>query len=73
MAVTPHDPTYCSAAAWFDQSLAHVAEAIERMPDDRFLAEHQAAHDEPRLPSVDMVAAVLEREWWCRWPEGRTE
>lgn len=55
-----------SAVAWIDQSLAHVAEAVERMPDDRFLAEHQAAHDEPRSPSVDLVAAVLEREWWRR-------
>ncbi|CAH2402233.1 hypothetical protein MES5069_300003 [Mesorhizobium escarrei] len=31
---------YRSAAVWIDQSLAHVAEAVERMPDDRFLAEH---------------------------------
>ncbi|MER8880158.1 hypothetical protein [Mesorhizobium sp. M0684] len=54
-----------SAAVWIDQSLAHVAEAIGRM-DDRFLAEHQSAHDEPRSPSVDMIAAVLEREWWRR-------
>ncbi|MER9237354.1 hypothetical protein NKI56_36400 [Mesorhizobium sp. M0622] len=45
---------------------AHLAEAVERMPDDRFLAEHQAAHDEPRSPSVDLVAAVLERERWRR-------
>ncbi|MER8504034.1 hypothetical protein NKJ72_16915 [Mesorhizobium sp. M0045] len=60
-----------SAAAWIDQSLAHVAEAIGRMDDDRFLAEHQSAHDEPRSPSVDMVAAVL--EWWRRWPVGRDE
>lgn len=65
--------TYRSAAVWIDQSLACVAEAAERMPDDRFLAEHQAAHDEPHSPSIGMVAAVLEREWWRRWPEGRDE
>jgi hypothetical protein len=41
------------------------------MDGARFLAEHQGAHDAPRSPSVDMVAAVLEREWWKRWPEGR--
>ncbi|MER9445887.1 hypothetical protein NKI79_32215 [Mesorhizobium sp. M0340] len=57
----------------FDQWLAHVAKAIGRMDDDRFRAEHQAAHDEPRSPSVDMVAAVLEREWWRRRAEGRDE
>jgi hypothetical protein len=66
-------PTFRSAAVWIDQSLACVAEAVERMPDDRFLAEHQAAHDAPRSPSIDMVAAVLERELWRRWPEGRDE
>ncbi|TPK42626.1 MULTISPECIES: hypothetical protein [unclassified Mesorhizobium] len=65
--------SFRSAAAWIDQSLAHVAEAVERMSDDRFLVEHQAAHDEPRSLAVDMVAAVLEREWWRRWPEGRAE
>ncbi|WP_188131606.1 hypothetical protein [Mesorhizobium sp. NFR06] len=30
-----------------------------------------AAHDAPRSPSVDIVAAVLEREWWkalAGWP-----
>ncbi|MER9714169.1 hypothetical protein NKJ13_28780 [Mesorhizobium sp. M0174] len=47
-----------SAVAWIDQSLAHVAEAACPMIDS---AEHQAAQDEPRSPSVDLVAAVLER------------
>ncbi|MGY2995853.1 hypothetical protein [Mesorhizobium sp. URHB0026] len=62
---------YRSAATWIDQALGHLAEAVERMPDATFLAEHQAAHDAPRSPSVDMVATVLEREWWRRYPEGR--
>jgi hypothetical protein len=62
---------YRSAATWIDQSLACLAEAVERMPEAAFLAEHAAAHDGPRSASVDMVAAVLEREWWRRWPEGR--
>lgn len=62
---------YRSTATWIGQALAALAEAIERMPDDRFLAEHRAAHDEPRSATVDLVAAVLEREWWRRWPEGR--
>jgi hypothetical protein len=43
------------------------------MPTQTFLAEHQAAHDAPRSSSVDMVATVLEREWWRRFPEGRDE
>jgi hypothetical protein len=43
------------------------------MPDDRFLAEHQAAHDAPRTPAGDLVAAALEREWWRRFPCGRDE
>ncbi|MDX8478602.1 hypothetical protein RFN28_08920 [Mesorhizobium sp. VK24D] len=58
---------YRSAAAWIDQALGCLAEAVERMPDDRFLAEHAAAHDAPRSLSVNMVPAVLEREWWRRW------
>jgi hypothetical protein len=66
-------PAYRSAAAWIEQSLACLAEAVERMPEGTFLAEHQAAHDAPRSPSVDMVACVLEREWWRRFPEGRDE
>lgn len=64
---------YRSAAAWIDQTLGCFAEAVERMDEARFLAEHQAAHDAPRSASVDMVATVLEREWWRRWPEGREE
>ncbi|ESW91720.1 hypothetical protein X773_01185 [Mesorhizobium sp. LSJC285A00] len=66
-------PAYRSAAAWIDQALGHLAEAVEQMPDDRFLSEHQAAHDEPRSASVDMVATVFEREWWRRYPGGRDE
>ncbi|MER9298760.1 hypothetical protein NKI38_20030 [Mesorhizobium sp. M0621] len=64
---------YRSTSVWIEQALACLAEAVERMPDDRFLAEHLAAHNEPRSPSVDMVATVLEREWWRRFPEGRDE
>ncbi|MER9403689.1 hypothetical protein NKI36_06455 [Mesorhizobium caraganae] len=66
-------PAYRSAAVWIDQALGHLAEAVERMPEAAFLAEHQAAHDEPRSASVDAAAAVLEREYWRRWPEGRDE
>lgn len=62
---------FVSAAAWVDQALGCWAEAVERMPESTFLAEHQAAHDAPRSPSVDMVATVLEREWWRRFPDGR--
>ncbi|RUT88133.1 MULTISPECIES: hypothetical protein [unclassified Mesorhizobium] len=64
-------PAYRSAAAWIEQTLACLAEAVERMPEPVFLAEHQAAHDAPRSQSGDMVATVLEREWWRRFPEGR--
>jgi len=64
---------YRSAAVWIEQSLVCLAEAVERMPEDRFLAEHAAAHDGPRSASIDMVASVLEREWWRRFPEGRDE
>ena len=64
-------PAYLSAAAWIDQALGCLAEAVERMPEPQFLAEHQAAHDAPRSASVDAVAAVLEREWWRRFPDGR--
>ncbi|MER8846915.1 hypothetical protein [Mesorhizobium australicum] len=66
-------PAYRSAAVWIDQALGCLAECVEKMPEHVFLAEHQAAHDEPRSPSVDLTAAVLEREWWRRWPEGRDE
>ncbi|ESY89244.1 hypothetical protein [Mesorhizobium sp. LNHC229A00] len=69
----PDSRAYRSAAAWIEQALGHLAEAVEQMPDERFLAEHQAAHDEPRSPSDDMVAATLEREFWRRWPSGRDE
>ena len=51
---------YRSAATWIEQSLACLADAFARMPDDRLLAEHAAAHDAPRSASVDAVAAVLE-------------
>ncbi len=66
-------PVYRAAAVWIDQSLACLAEAVERMPESTFLAEHRAAHDAPRSPSGDLVSAVLEREWWRRFPEGRDE
>jgi hypothetical protein len=66
-------PACRSAATWIEQSLACLAEAVERMPEQTFLAEHQAAHDAPRSPSVDLAASVLEREWRRRWPEGRDQ
>ncbi|SFP98252.1 hypothetical protein SAMN03159463_05309 [Mesorhizobium sp. NFR06] len=66
-------PAYRSAATWIDQALACLAEAVERMDEAQFLQEHQAAHNAPRSASVDAVAAVLEREYWKRWPEGRAE
>lgn len=66
-------PAYRSTSVWIDQALGHLAEAVEQMPEATFLAEHQAAHDAPRSASVDMVASVLEREWWRRWPCGRDE
>lgn len=64
-------PGYRSAATWIEQTKACLAEAVERMPEQTFLAEHQAAHDAPRSASVD--AAVLEREYWKRYPEDRDE
>ncbi|WP_158614562.1 MULTISPECIES: hypothetical protein [Mesorhizobium] len=54
---------YRSAATWIDQALGHLAVAVEQMPEAQFLAEHQAVHDAPRSASVDLTAAVLEREW----------
>ncbi|UVC17582.1 hypothetical protein [Mesorhizobium onobrychidis] len=44
------ESAYRSAAVWIEQSLASLAEAVEQMPDERFLGEHQAAHDERRSP-----------------------
>ncbi|RAZ90153.1 hypothetical protein DPM33_15100 [Mesorhizobium hawassense] len=64
---------YRSAATWIETALGCFAEAAERMPEAAFLAEHQAAHDAPRTPAGDLVASVLEREWWRRWPEGRED
>lgn len=64
---------FLAAAAWIEQCLACFAEAVERMPEAKFLVDHQAAHNAPRSASGDMVAAVLEREYWRRWPEGRDE
>ncbi|MFD2052600.1 hypothetical protein ACFSQT_05620 [Mesorhizobium calcicola] len=49
-----------------EQSLACLAEAVERMHYDWFFVEHEAAHDAPHLPG--MVATVLARELWR--PEG---
>jgi hypothetical protein len=43
------------------------------MPDAVFLAEHPAAHPEARSATVDLVASVLEREMWKRWPDGRED
>ncbi|MCO5058605.1 MAG: hypothetical protein M9905_12155 [Rhizobiaceae bacterium] len=66
-------PAFRSAVTWIDQALACLAEAVERMPDDVFLAEHQASHDEGRSGPVDLIAGIYEREYWRRWPEGRDE
>lgn len=66
-------PAYRSAVTWIDQALGCFSAAVERMPDATMLAEHRAAHDEARSGSGDLVAAVLEREYWRRWPEGRED
>lgn len=60
-------------AAAFSCTLACFAEAAERMLEPQFLIEHAAAHAAPRTPAADLVASVLEREWWHRWPVGRGE
>jgi hypothetical protein len=73
MVMTDLTPAYRSTVAWIEQALAAFAEAVERMDDVVFLTEHQRAHDEPRSATVDIVAAVLEREYWKRWPEGRSD
>ncbi|RWG78797.1 MAG: hypothetical protein EOQ69_25315 [Mesorhizobium sp.] len=59
-------PDYRAAATWIEQAIGCLAEAVECMPDDHFLAEHAAAHEAPRSPSVDPAASVLEREGWRR-------
>ncbi|ESY88044.1 hypothetical protein X739_05925 [Mesorhizobium sp. LNHC220B00] len=64
--------TYRPVVTWLDQALTCASEAIERMPDDRFLAEHAAVHAEPRSGTLDQVACAFERDW-RRWPEGREE
>jgi hypothetical protein len=64
---------YRSAAVWIETALGCFAEAVERMPEAAFLDEHQAAHDAPRSGAGDLVAAVLENEWWKRFPNGRDE
>lgn len=63
--------TYRPVVVWLDQALACASEAIERMPEDRFLAEHAAVHAEPRSGTLDIVASAYEREYWRRYPEGR--
>lgn len=52
----PRDAGVPLCIMWIAQALACLADAVERMPDAAFLAEHQAAHDAPRSASVDLVA-----------------
>jgi hypothetical protein len=66
-------PAYRSASTWIDQELGCFSSAVERMDERTFLVEHQAALDEPRSGPGDLVAAVLEREYWRRWPDGRDD
>lgn len=54
-----------------DHARTELAERIERMPDVEFLDQHAAIHAEPRSATIDIVAAVFEREYWRRWPTGR--
>lgn len=54
-----------------DHALSELAERMEWMPDVEFVDQHTAIHAEASTPTIDIVAAVLEREYWRRWPEGR--
>jgi hypothetical protein len=56
-----------------EHALAELSERVERMPDVEFIDEHARIHAEPRSQTGDLVAAVLERELWRRWPEGRED
>lgn len=38
-----------AAVCWIDQAHGCRAEAVERMPEERLLAEHQAANDREQL------------------------
>jgi len=66
-------PAWRFCASLIENALAELSERAEKMSDISFLSEHAAAHDAGRSPTIDIVAAVLEREWWRRWPEGRDE
>ncbi|MER9871346.1 hypothetical protein NKJ35_30085 [Mesorhizobium sp. M0136] len=62
-----------SAVAWIDQSLAHVAQAVERMPDDRFLAEHQARTMSRARRLSTWLPPCMSASGGAGWPEGRDE
>ncbi|WP_149902802.1 hypothetical protein [Mesorhizobium sp. SARCC-RB16n] len=63
-------PAYRCAATCIGQAFGCLSEAVERMPDDRFLAEHQAAHDAPRPAILSVsggsagrkVARIIQRD-----------
>ncbi|WP_136619035.1 MULTISPECIES: hypothetical protein [Mesorhizobium] len=65
--------TYRPVVTWLDQALACASEAIERLDEHTFLAEHAAVHAEPRSGTLDLVASAFEREYWRRFPEGRDD
>lgn len=56
-----------------DHALAELAERLASMPEVEFLDQHTAIHAEPRSATVDIVAAIFEREYWRRWPAGRED
>jgi hypothetical protein len=54
-----------------DTALALLAANAAKMSDEELLVEHAAAHERESDAVGDVAAAVLEREWLIRWPEGR--
>lgn len=60
------------AVRLIENALGELSERVEAMDDATFLAAHRQIHAEPRSATIDIVAAVLERELWRRWPEGRS-
>ncbi|MEO3385110.1 hypothetical protein [Mesorhizobium sp. CAU 1741] len=64
---------YAFTCRLIDHALAELAERVEAMPAGDFIDQHTAVHAETRSPTIDLVASVLEREFWRRWPEGRED
>ena len=56
------------------ESVRTTASAVVRlMSDHQFSHEHEAVHAIDNTPTIEIIAAVYEVEYWRRWPEGRED